>query len=145
MTGEQLYDGWVRAVNKVAPNKAVLSWHHMYFIHQSVWNKVAEDVNQMGPPDARGFVAAFGRYASPDPMVTQIAEELCTNWSGYFDMTSIGEASSEHAEGDVWLFKASGIKAKVQAVSGTQVILKINGANTGWIEVEELAKDAKKV
>lgn len=148
MTGKQLYDGWTRAAFKTDGSLCV-SWSSLTPTFMATWDSIAGTIERLGPPpSAQVFIGSFGSSVAPDPMIWVIAEELVKNWAGYYyNFTGISDASdsSEHIKGDMWLFKASGIKAKVLDVAGSKLRLSINGTETDWIEVEELAKSAKKV
>jgi|ERR1700722_2286212 len=146
MTGEQLYKGWSEAAK--SRGLQCIPWEHQSLQNQLSWSNIADVLGPDKPTSPDALLQTFamaGILTGPVSIdVVVVANELVKNWSAYYFNFS-GQISSEHTEGDEWLFKASGIRARVQAVAGSQVILKINGVDTGWIEIEELAKDAKKV
>jgi len=149
LTGEQLFDGWCKAVQKIgiATKTGRKNWRALDPSVQSVWCIAATALNARVTAlrTAEEFIALFFGQLNPawiTPDVMAAAKELVDNWAGYFDFS--GNISC-NAKGDVWLFKASGLKAKVIDVAGTKLKLRLaNGTETDWIEESEVAKSATK-
>ncbi len=145
MTGEELYGGWARAATKLG--KSVVAWPMFVPRVQAWWERLAGFIGNHVPASGLHFleaVAFCGENWFGQPEILSIADELVSNWVGYFDFTSV-RAETENTKGDVWLFKASGLKATVLDVDGTKLKLKLqNGTETDWLEASEVVKGATK-
>lgn len=152
ITGEQLYEACLKAIQKVDPQHISLPWSSASLGLMGVYQTVASRINLRAMlfvnshPTTEELATYFqlaGLLLSGKDLAA--LAELTSNWTGYFGIEAPTE--SDHKVGDVWLFTAGGSKAKVVDVAAgasTQVKLRLNGIETEWIEVSELEKDAKK-
>ena len=149
LTGEQLFAGWCKAVRKcgVATATGWKEWLALDPNVQATWNGAAAALNKRitSLTTVEEFLTLFSGSLNPSWItidVMTVAKELVDNWPGYFDFSGI---EGTNYLGDVWLFKASKLHAKVIGVDGTMVKLKLsNGTETDWTEEAEVAMSATK-
>ena len=149
LSAEQLFEGWRKAVVKckVATPRGLASWNQLSPNVVSAWQDAARNLQKRATPltSAEEFLTLFMGSLNPSwitPDVMAVVKELVDNWAGYFDFSA---NTSLNAKGDVWLFKASKLKATVLDVDGTKLKLRLaNGTETDWIEEDVVAKSATK-
>ena len=149
LTGEQLFAGWCKAVRKCGVATAVgwQEWRQLDLSIQTTWNRAADALNNRvtSLSTVEEFLSLFSGSLNPSWITIDVmtaAKELVDNWSGYFDFS---DDSTCNAVGDVWLFKASKLTAKVTDVDGTKLKLHLdNGTETDWTEEAEVAMSATK-
>src|ERR1019366_7688598 len=149
LTGEQLFTGWCKAVKKCGVATAV-GWKEWLALDpnvQATWDGAAAALSKRitSLTTVEEFLTLFSGSLNPSWItidVMTVAKELVDNWPGYFDFS---DDSTCNAVGDVWLFKASKLTAKVTDVDGTKLKLRLdNGTETDWTEESEVAKSATK-